>query len=234
MKKLFFILTILIFAQSNNSVAQTRCEDIETKPKMIFSTSYGKLTYNTSQNIDQLTRLGGKHGIVEKGLFAAGLATLNVVWEVSVTTMVHRLGSNKICVLPATVEVFIGYEDPVIYLARELVPNTCEYNVVLRHEQTHQQINKTALEYFIPELKHHLTNLTKTIKPRTIRRQTETDQATSMLTQEYIENIHPLVEAFKRELMKEQGKLDNHTNYQLEGDLCKYYHQKQNRQQRQR
>ena len=34
--------------------------------------------------------------------------------------------------------------------------------------------------------------------------------------------IEPLISYFKQELLKEQSKLDNHGNYQMEGDLCKY------------
>ena len=226
MKKLFFILTILFFSHIEVSSAQTKCDQITYTPKLIFSTSYGKLRYDNSKGMKELTQLSQKHGMAEHGMFAAGLATVKVAWEVSVSTLVKKLDNKKNCVLPATVEVFIGYEEPTIYLSRDLKPDTCEYNVVLRHEQTHQQINKAALEYYIPELKHHVKKITHNIKPIEIKRTSETEVATGYLTQQYIESIYPLVEAFKRELVKEQNKLDNHSNYKLEGDLCAYYHKK--------
>jgi hypothetical protein len=97
----------------------------------------------------------------------------------------------------------------------------------MRHEQTHQQINKAALEYYIPELRYHVMNISQEIRPLQISRSNQVNEATEILTKQYIQEIGPLVEAFKKELMKEQGKLDNHSNYKLEGDLCKYYHKKQ-------
>lgn len=226
MKKLFFILTTLLFLHPHRALSASPCDAIDYAPKLVFSTSYGRLVYDDSKGLDDLTRLGSQFGTVEQGLFAAGLATVKVGWEIEVTSMVSKQ-DNIICVLPATIEVFIGYENPVIYLSRELQPGTCEYNVVVRHEQTHQQINKTALEYYIPELKYRISAMTRDIRPIQVKRLTDTKQATAQLTQQYIERIHPLVEAFKQVLQKEQGKLDNHTNYKLEGDLCKYYHAKQ-------
>ena len=48
----------------------------------------------------------------------------------------------------------------------------------------------------------------------------------------YIAEIEPLIRHFKSELMQEQSKLDNQTNYQMESDLCRRFNGRrpQNRQ----
>lgn len=235
MKKLFFILTFSIFLISaftivgRASAASDKkdvCSSIKVNPEIVFTTSYGKLKYDFSYNQQGLTTLGKKYGILEKGLFASGLAVVGVNWEISVNTISRVVNDYDICVVPTSVTVFIGYQDPTIFIANQLRAGTCEYNVVVRHEQTHHQINKAALEYFIPKLKEAITAIAQNIKPYHIDSASKIDDATTKLTDAYITEIEPLVYNFKTELMHEQGKLDNHTNYKLEGDLCRYYNGK--------
>lgn len=202
------------------------CSTLKVDPKIEFSTSYGKLKYDFSHNQQGLTTLGKQYGILEKGLFASGLAVVGVNWEIYVNTITRIVNDYDICVVPTSVNVFIGYQDPTIFIANQLQPGTCEYNVVVRHEQTHHQINKAALEYFIPKLKESVMAIAKDIKPYHIDSASKIDEATNELTEAYIAEIEPLVYNFKTELMHEQSKLDNHSNYKLEGDLCRYYNEK--------
>ena len=227
MKKLFFILTFLLFflCFQNNVWAQTSdlCATLKAEPEIVFTTSYGKLRYDYSYNLQELTRLGQQYNIVEKGLFASGLAIVSVNWEVSLDTISKIIGDTNICVVPTKLKVFIGYQDPTIYISNQLSPGSCEYNVVVRHEQTHHQINTAALEYFIPSLRQAVEKIAKEIKARQIDSPSKIDDATNALTEEYIANIEPLIRHFKSELLKEQGKLDNQMNYAMESNLCRRF-----------
>lgn len=235
MKKLFFILTfqiffvsVLLFANRAFAVSDVKdvCSSLKVDPTIEFTTSYGQLKYDFSHNQQGLTVLGKKYGILEQGLFASGLAVVGVNWEISLNTISRVVNDYDICVVPTSLNVFIGYKDPTIFIANQLQAGTCEYNVVVRHEQTHHQINKAALEYFIPNLKASIIAIAKTIKPYHIDSASKIDEATNQLTDAYIAAIDPLVYHFKEELLSEQSKLDNHSNYKLEGDLCRYFNGK--------
>ena len=221
MKKIVFILTLLLWAQ--NSFAEGECAAYRTMPALKFSTSYGKLTYDKSKDYDELTEVGKKYGIVEQGLFASGLALVDVAYKVTVDAYRQRVKRGVYCVIPAQVNVFIGYQNPVILIAKDMDENSCEYNVVLRHEQTHQQINVATLRYFLPKLKEAVTTILKNTPPVEISTTSKTEEATQELTDNYIKQITPLIDFLKKEVLKEQSTLDDHTNYQLEGDLCRYY-----------
>lgn len=236
MKKLFFMLIITVLSVFYDSSAQAQngsgknnpCEIIIPSPKIEFSTSYGKLVYDFNKNLQELTELGKTYGIIEQGLFASGLAVVGVNWELSLNSVSRIIGDYDICVIPTNINIYIGYQDPIIYISNDLRPNTCNYNVVLRHEQTHHQINKAALEYFIPRLREAISQIIRDIRPVHIDSSSKIDAATNELTDEYIAKIEPLIDNFKQELLKEQGKLDNHTNYKMEGDLCKYVNKRRN------
>lgn len=231
MKKLFFILIFLIFFPSLTFAAgkDDVCLRYKTMPELVFSTSYGKLVYNRSRNQQQLTAIGKQFGIVEQGLFASGLALVGVNYHVSVNTASRVAADGGICVIPVRVELFIGYQNPIIYISKELEEGSCEYNVVLRHEQTHQQINTAALEYFIPRLKSAALSVLNNVPPQRIDNSGQIDAATRQFVHTYSAQLEPLINFFKAELLREQSKLDNHENYQLEGSLCRYYNQNHRR-----
>ena len=114
----------------------------------------------------------------------------------------------------------------MIFITNQLKPDSCDYNVVMRHEQTHHQINAAALEYFIPGLRRSVSEISGHISPVRVGGISEIDEATNRLTEDYIKEISPLIQHFKKELMQEQGKLDNHTNYKFENDLCRKFNRR--------
>lgn len=204
------------------------CHEIIPDPEINLYTSYGKLQYDFSRDRSHLTAVGNTFGIIEQGLFAAGLAVVEVSWEVSLNTLSHVLDNGRICVVPSSVEVYIGYQNPVIYVDKSLQAHTCEYNLVVRHEQTHQQINKAALEYFLPMFYRAVGRIARNVVPAGVERINNIDTATAEMTRQYALKLEPLIELFKKELMLEQGKLDNRTNYEMEGQLCRNSSRRQN------
>ena len=212
---------LLSQTQVSSGAGISSCDEIVPNPEINLYTSYGKLRYDFGRSRSHLTEVGGQFGIIEQGLFAAGLAVVEVVWEISLNTLSYTLNDGKICVVPSGIEVYIGYKDPVIYVDKSLKPHTCEYNLVVRHEQTHQQINKAALDYFLPMFYDAVARIAANIQPSEVGQVKEIDRATADLTRQYALRLSPLIELFKKELMLEQSKLDNHTNYEMEGQLCK-------------
>ena len=221
MKKLFFILTISSFFYFFSTTSQAAdCSEYQSVPQIIFGSSYGKLRYDTSLDNQGITQIAKNYNTIEKGLFASGLATVNVKLKIDLETYTEIRSDYDICVIPDKLHVFIGFVDPVIYISNELPRDSCEYNVVLRHEQTHQQINKSSLDYFIPLFQDAIEKIAGTVPPRHIGSLSEADAATELLIKSYNRKIAPLVNVFKKELLLEQAKLDNSANYEHEKQIC--------------
>lgn len=219
MKKLFFILTFLFFLSFNVWAAD--CSDITVEPEIIVSYSFGNLTYDKSKSISEITFLSRKINQNESSSFAEGLSTVDVTFRVAATTTIQPVGINKFCVIPSKIDIFIGLSNPTIYLANSLVEGSCKYNIVLRHEQTHQQINKTTLEYYLPIFKAAVTNIIKKSPAIMINETKQIEPVTKDLTEKYNKILLPLVDFIKKEISQEQLKLDNQTNYKYEYKLCK-------------
>ena len=222
MKKLFIILTASLFLNffSIKSWAYD-CSEYAGVPEITFSTSYGRLRYDFSKTNKNITAIARRHNIIETGLFAQGLALVNVKFNLELMTITADRGDYDICVVPRRLNVFIGFNDPVIYISKELTPDSCEYNVVLRHEQTHQQINKASLDYFIPLFQDAVEKIAASIPPQHVTTLSDVSTATDELTAQYERKIKPLIAVFRDELLTEQGKLDNTANYEHENRLCR-------------
>lgn len=225
MKKIFFVLTLgMTFISGANAKDLLSCKDVDFSPKIEFSTSYGKLYYDFSKNTKAISRIAARIGHKESSAFATGLATVNVENEYVLGTKVVSLDKYLgYCVVPEVIKVYIGFSNPVIYISKELTKNSCQYNMVMLHEQTHQRINKAALDYFIPYFQLAASKLGTEIEPIHITKLSEIDAATDEMTQAFTQKYDKILAVFKKELTVEQGKLDNKTNYSIEDDICKNF-----------
>ena len=224
MKKLFFILTILLgLSLSFEAAAFNRCAELTPNPRLSFYTSYGKLEYDFSQDQMGITKVGMNYGVVEKGIFANGLATGTVKWEVDVSSEGREGRNGEICAYPVEIKFYLGFAEPKIYVSRDLRKGSCMYDLVLRHEQTHQQINVKALEYFIPLFEQALNKISKEIpaEPVGAMNRAALSRGSEKIAEAYSKRIEPLINVFKKELEIEQGKLDNASNYAFENSICR-------------
>ncbi len=219
MKKLFFILTFTIFFGSDALAAD--CRNVAFSPHIEVFSSYGKLQYDTSKNMAQITESAKKYGIVKNNIFASGLATVDISTDILTNTIGQPADNGLICVYPTNVRLFIGFSDPLIYISNTLKPGTCEYKVVLRHEQTHQFINKEMLDYFLPMFRNAFSRIVASTPPVQTDSINRVDEASRLLTEQYNRKLLPLVSFFKQEMINEQKRLDNKNNYVHEKNLCR-------------
>ena len=230
MKKSVFTLIICTFAliliNAKISIAQSagynRCARFAKYPQIRLRSSYGKLKYNTEYNNNKLSELASRSKIKEHGMFANGLSFVNVDWKVSLHTNIQNF-SEYTCVIPTSVDVFFGYRDPIIYLSKDLKPGTCNYEVTLRHEQQHHQINKAVLDYYLPILQKKFYKELENLKPLEVKNGQSAQDVASQLNLQYTNSIKKYVKRFQITLRIEQNRLDNLKNYQYEEKLCRKF-----------
>ena len=219
MKKLFFILTLLLFFTSS-AFCNDDCSTLSINPNIKVISSYGKLVFDNTRSKEELTSLAEQQNYLEKGLFANGLSTANINFDITLKTQTISLNNGVYCVVPDEIIVFLGIDSPIIYISKELKENSCEYNIVMQHEKTHQQINKKTLEYYLPLFKSASTTIIKSIKPVSIKNAEDLNIITNNYIQTYNQKLNPLVDFIKKELFNQQQKLDNPDNYKFENSLC--------------
>lgn len=224
---LFFILTAFEVCGDASAraltkeEAQKKCDAYQNQAEINFLSSYGKLKYDTSLSTQQLSALSKKHKAIDDGDKASGLSLSDVVLRVSMRSKTYNLDSVYSCVIPTQIDVFVGYQNPVIYISRDVLRDECYYQIVVRHEQTHQQINVLALEYFLPQFKALAKKYAKDMNPTLVQRGVSTpQQVINAKNKEFSDNMSDLVNQFKKFIADEQKNLDNDKNYAFENKIC--------------
>jgi len=218
MKKLFFILILSFFYFI--SEAKSQCSDNFPLPKINIYYSYGKLSYDYSKNNEQITQIANEYNILEKGIFASGLSTSDINLDISIDTIGNINEKNGFCIYPQTINISIYFSNPTIYISSQLKQDSCEYNLVKRHEQTHMQINKSTLDYYLPLIYNAATEISKNITVKNIANISDIDIMSEQITKQFNDNFQPIFYYLKQQILKEQQKLDNQNNYQYENNLC--------------
>ena len=219
MKKLFFMLIFSSFF-SSSAFCNDECSNIQINPKVTVLSSYNKLTIDKTKTKQEVTTLAKENNHLENGVFANGLSNTNIKFYIELKTSSIKTDNSKYCIIPDEVTVFLGFDSPIIYISKELQEGSCEYNIVLNHEKTHQQINKKILDFYLPLFKSASTTIIKNTKAF----YTENISDNEKILQDYIaiynQKLTPLVDFIKNEIITEQKKLDNPENYKYESLIC--------------
>ena len=107
------------------------------------------------------------------------------------------------------------------YLSKDMDKNSCRYQVALRHEQTHQQINAEALDYYLPLIQKQFVAAVKDFPFISASYDVNLKLAQEQFKDKYLQGVNSLLEEMKNEINNEQSKLDNQSQYDYEQALCK-------------
>ena len=227
MKNIFYILIFLNFSFFSTAMAvsplNAKCKAYVKNPSVTVTAYYGTLTYDTSKVTRTLTRMHMTEygGDVHDGYQITGLATYDLGTELNFNLSKQKLNDGTVCFYPGDIKLDISMRNPTIYISRNIKKGTCAYEVALRHEQTHQQINMEVIEKYMPVIKDRFL---EAVKKYAIASRAKDDIEMEIVQQglqkKYLEAIKPVLEEIRKEIKTEQEKLDNVENYNYEQSLC--------------
>jgi len=227
MKKLFYTLIFLSFAffsvSGKAANLNMRCKDFVTNPKVKIKAVFEPLRYDYSRASRTLENMHQKEygGQTHEGYRINGLTpyNLNTTLEFNILKKVFKDGVT--CFYPGEINLTFTLKDPVIYVARNIRRGTCEFNVTLRHEQTHEQINIEALEYYLPKIRDaFIAAVRKYAVAGREKDDISLEAVQSSLQKKYLDAINPLLSELENEIAVEQAKFDNLEQYNYESGLC--------------
>lgn len=194
------------------------CSAINRDPIITFKYSYGNLVHDLSLNHEEISRLQTQADKV------AGLATRH--WKRGIWVnkyKVKKLSDKAYCVMPVDIEVMFAFDNPMIYVANDYPTDTCAFSMIIRHEQTHQRINKLTIEYFLPIISKTAFKTIKDVRAVKVSSRDKLQLGADMLAKYYKAKMNPIFEEFDKALENEQKKLDNEANYEKEWNMCRKF-----------
>ena len=188
------------------------CLQYVSKPEVEINFSANKIKYSHKHSIKELTRRN-------KGFAAEGLAIHRVGRSIDFDVEVRNPKGFLFCAYPTNIKLNLTLGQEIL-IAKEVKKGTCRYANVVRHEQTHAQIARTAVEHYLPIIgkrfiefvrKNAIAGRTSPIYPW---------RARAELHEKYYDIIDLLIKELYKKIDKENAKLDNDENYRYEYKLC--------------
>ena len=232
MRKVFFALIFSVFfadlgcAANSLEYYKKECLEIIDKPKVSVKYSLGRLRYDfkkTRKYIEQEKKKNLIYQNIEQveGMEIDGLTSIRNNFEVNLEAKQIGVSDGYQCVYPESIDVYLGYFAPVIYIANDLPEDSCRYKLALRHEKTHMQIYVEALLYILPKLKSETNLSIEKIGVKVVGRNDDVSVAAKKLHEEYVGYLKAFVDKWQKEMYAEQLKLDSYENYMIESRICK-------------
>lgn len=203
------------------------CSAINPTPKITFKTSYGKLIHDLSKSQTEVSSLA--HSSNEPGWLTVGFASAPTQTYIASKEIARKIDDNVTCVLPDEIEIYVGFQKPVIYVSKEYKEDICKFSVVIRHEQVHQRINKLTLDYFIPLMDKVLRAAISDVRGIKVTSEEQAQEGMALLRTYYLARLTPILEEMAKAQQAEHAKMDSLTSYKMQWDMCDKYKERQKR-----
>jgi hypothetical protein len=145
-----------------------------------------------------------------------GLMGRDLKWEFRVQVQGQRLAKG-FCVALKDAELTIGYDRIDVYVDRRYRPGTCQYDVILEHENQHVRNFQDTLAGYLPDIRARLADEAAGAVPQV---------AGSMSTgARYFVNylrdrLTPMIERMQRDMAVADARLDTPDSYRATQARC--------------
>ncbi|HEY9164492.1 MAG TPA: hypothetical protein VIN57_07755 [Magnetovibrio sp.] len=106
----------------------------------------------TTKSIKQINTMAGSHGLSKPGFQVLGMTEISIDSGVKVSYRGQPVGQT-VCVNVEKVEGHFGLKKHFVNVPREYPRESCQYNVVLRHEMAHVDVNRRTVRKYADVLK---------------------------------------------------------------------------------
>ncbi len=146
-----------------------------------------------------------------------GLTKRNDELRIRVRSILQPSVDGRTCIWVDEVTARIGDPEMDVYVAANYQPGSCEYNVVLEHENRHVAINRNVVAAFGPRIGAQLRAAVRRMFPMI----TTNPKDAARLPQILIDAVRPVLTAMEAELRRENGAIDTPESYRQAHGRCR-------------
>ncbi len=190
----------------------------ENPPEIEVLYNYGDLHYDYEKSPDEIKQIyleDNPNGVVER---IRGLTQLSARASVSIDPETVMLKSERYCTYAKKIEVKLLYT-PVVYISNQLEKDSCQFNLTMRHEQTHLQFGHQALRDAAKDMSDNLQQYIETNSPFVSKDDYEADE--QKVVQIYTNKVEQIFNDFRKNLEKQNSRIDTTENYKKEASYCR-------------
>jgi len=121
----------------------------------------------------------------------------------------------------SSVDVIFQYDKMDVYLSSKYPVGSCQYNVILGHENQHVAINQRTLTKYKTLMLRALQSAKDIPTKAHPQLVSNMEQGKTLIASRIDQLLFPLYDRFKREVEAENGKIDTMANYRRTQALCR-------------
>ena len=128
---------------------------------------------STSKSLRQINSMANRKGLHQKGKTTHGMTQSLVEASMSAKFTGLKEPNGPVCISLSDLQVRFGHRKLLVHLPREYGRGSCQYNVVLRHEMAHVNVNRGAVRKYAAILNSELRQdiqRSRTLKTTTMTR----------------------------------------------------------------
>lgn len=209
---------VLALASPDVAHAQERPCPTMSAPNVTITPEVEAVRYDLTRTTAELTQ---KHRAssraIPDGTKVLGLAGGKMGYRLQTRAKGVSRATGGTCVYLTDVRLVVGYDDPTIYIARELPRGTCIHGKVVEHEQEHIRIDRRNLARLLPRLQSVLSDAAYRTGSVATR---DPERAQQQLQDRLMAVIRPTMDDFIARRNAEQNAFDSPDEYRRIGNSC--------------
>ena len=216
MLKVFFIVGIFLFCPV---FVRAECPSYDSKIDIRVIKDYGKLVYDHTKSSDEFYKVAGS-GF---GSHTRGLTIADFNLSVRADASNYTYDDKENCVYLDAVDLEMSYNQILVLIDKRYKKSSCEYKVILDHENKHVAVHKKSLDYYAPYIIGAMEKALYNLEPMPVRsgKKKDVEEAVNTIIDDLMDKISGMLDFFEEERNRANDKLDTQENYEKEHALCR-------------
>lgn len=214
-----FALAILAMAITAPPAAAAECRLPEVVATVDLKQTRGDIRFSNGFSGKQLAakrRRAGAAATQGTEWHPVGLMSRDLEWEFRVQVQGERR-TKGFCVGLKHAEMTIGYDRIKVYIDRRYRPGTCQYQVILEHENEHVRNFQDTLANYIPAIRQRLIDVARSSLPQVAGSM----QSGARYFVGHLRNsLTPLIRQMQADMDAADRRLDTVQNYRATQARC--------------
>lgn len=210
-------LVVAVWA-TRGSWAWAQCPEVANgaSPEIDIRIPDPKIVYHHDVDLFGLPKLEHYSERPPSGSVLLGLTQIADAFTAQSHFTLYPLSGGRYCAVLRRVDAVLGNPVMNVYVAEEYPPDSCEYNVILAHENTHVRFNLETLRDWLPTVRAALSEAAKHKFPAIFPHKPDDKE----MGQYLLSNMQATFALMGEDMAKRNATIDTPENYRRENAKC--------------
>lgn len=176
-----------------------------------------KIVYHHDVDLFGLPKLEHHSERPPSGSVLLGLTQIADAFSAESQFALYSLPDGRYCVALRRIDAVLGNPIINVYVANEYAPDTCEYKVILAHENAHVRFNLETLRDWLPTVRAALSEAAKHKFPAIFPSKPSEREMSEYL----LSNMQETFDLMGQDMAKRNATIDTPENYRRENAKCR-------------